>query len=91
MQKIKPSPQNPLKEKGIINDIWKKLKKGESFWKLVKEPYLDRDLNRREVKEIIQKGLIEAENKYVNLVKTFNLKENEYKKMMNFLKKNNLQ
>ena len=80
-----------LKEKGIINEIWKKLKEGESFWKVVKEPYLERELNRREVKEIVGKGLAEAENKYVNLVKIFNLKENEYKKMMNFLKKNNLQ
>ncbi len=78
-------------EKCMINDIWHKIKNGGSFWNLVKDPFLERDLNRREVMEIINKGMVEAKHKYVNLVKVFNLKENEYKKMMNFLKKNKLQ
>ncbi len=77
-------------ENNIIEQIWDRLESGESFWRLVKEPYLERELNKREVKAILQKGLLETNDRYIDLLEIFNLKKNEYKKFMNFLRKNKL-
>lgn len=74
-----------------VQEIWKQLAAGKTFWEVVKTPYLDRDLNRAQVKEIIAKGLAETGGKYHLLLERFNLKASEYKKLMNFLHKNRLQ
>jgi DNA-binding NtrC family response regulator len=66
------------------------LKTGKSFWEAVKAPYLDRELNRREVKEILSRGLQETGGKYKGLLKLFNLEEKEYKNFMRFLYYNRL-
>ena len=73
-----------------IEQIWNRIKAGESFWDAVKRPFLDRDLNRDEVKEIIKRGLAESDGVYKHLLKLFNLKANEYKKLMRFLNGNRL-
>jgi len=73
-----------------IERIWEQMENGENFWELVKKPFLDRDLNREEVKEIIRSGLVRASGKYKNLLELFNLRENEYKRFMKFLNGNRL-
>lgn len=73
-----------------INQIWDEIKSGKSFWKVAKVPYLDRELNRCEVKEIIKRGLQETGGKYKGLLKLFNLEEREYKNFMRFLYENRL-
>jgi transcriptional regulator with PAS, ATPase and Fis domain len=71
-----------------IEQIRDSIKAGKSFWETVKTPYLNRDLNRDEVKEIIKRGLAQAKGKYKNLLTLFNLEDNEYKKFMKFLNGN---
>ncbi|GBE27600.1 C4-dicarboxylate transport transcriptional regulatory protein DctD [bacterium BMS3Bbin03] len=65
------------------------IEKGKSFWEMVKKPYLNRDLNRREVKAILRMGLKEAGN-YKKLAELFNIEEKDYKKFMSFLYDNRL-
>ena len=73
-----------------IEQIRDSIKAGKSFWETVKAPYLNRDLNRDEVKEIIKRGLDQSDGKYKNLLNLFNLEDNEYKKFMKFLNGNRL-
>jgi transcriptional regulator with PAS, ATPase and Fis domain len=73
-----------------IEPIWNRIKAGESFWDAVKRPFLDRDLNRDEVKELIKRGLAESDGVYKHLLKLFNLKGSEYKKFMRFINGNRL-
>ncbi|NIM15749.1 MAG: AAA domain-containing protein [Candidatus Aminicenantes bacterium] len=73
-----------------IEQIWGDIQAGKSFWDMVKKPFLDRDLNREEVKEIIRRGLTQANGKYKNLLQLFNLKDSEYKRFMKFLNGNRL-
>lgn len=73
-----------------INGIWNRLKSGQSFWEVVKTPYLDRELNRSEVKEIIKRGLLETGGEYKGLLNRFGLKQHEYKNFMRFLYYNRL-
>jgi transcriptional regulator with PAS, ATPase and Fis domain len=72
------------------NTIWNEIKSGSSFWEVVKEPFLDREIKRAEVKEIIEMGLRETRGKYKGLLKLFNLNEDEYKNFMRFLYYNRL-
>jgi len=74
-----------------VEEIWKQLNAGKNFWEVVKTPFLDRDLNRSQVKAVIAGGLAETRGKYHLLLERFNLRASEYKKLMNFLHKNRLQ
>lgn len=73
------------KHDGKIDQIWDDIKSGKSFWDVVKKPFLKRDLNRCEVKEIINQGLVNSLGKYKNLIKVFNLIDEDYHKFMTFL------
>ena len=74
-----------------VEEIWKQFDTGKNFWEVVKKPFLDRDLNRAQVKAVIARGLAETRGKYHLLLERFNLRASEYKKLMNFLNKNHLQ
>lgn len=65
--------------------IWQELRAGKSFWDAVKKPFLNRDLNRLEVKRIIADGLLEADGKYTKLLNIFNLKADDYHRFMRFM------
>jgi hypothetical protein len=73
-----------------IDKIWYLLESGESFWDVVKKPFLNRELNRFEVKSIISKGLNQSNGKYKNCLKLFNIDSKEYKNFMRFLYDNQL-
>ncbi len=73
-----------------IREAWTRMKAGESFWDAVKEPFLDRDLNRDQVKHIIEEGLNMTNGKHVSLMELFNIDKTRYKKFMKFLYRNEL-
>jgi DNA-binding NtrC family response regulator len=85
------SNDNGFRTNGRIEGIWDKLRSGNNFWEVVKKPFLDRDLNRAEVKSIITKGLQECGGKYTNLLPLFNINSKSYKNFMRFLYDNRLQ
>lgn len=68
-----------------IDQIWQEFDLGKNFWDVIREPYLNRELNKSEVKIIIEEGLKRTGMKYTNLISLFNLSNKEYKKFMNFL------
>jgi transcriptional regulator with PAS, ATPase and Fis domain len=82
---------NGFRTNGSLERIWEKLKSGDNFWEVVKKPFLDRELNRAEVKSIISKGLQESGDKYINLLPLFNIDSKSYKNFMRFLYDNRLQ
>jgi DNA-binding NtrC family response regulator len=65
--------------------IWNEFRKGKNFWEAVKEPYMDRELNRTEVKGVLYRGLLETNGRYIDLMTIFNLEKNEYHRFMRFL------
>ena len=60
---------------------------GVSFWSEVYEPFMARDLTRREVRELIRLGLEHTRGNYKLLVSAFNMPPDDYKKFLNFLRK----
>ncbi|MBC8427751.1 hypothetical protein H8D98_00670 [bacterium] len=59
---------------------------GESFWDVVQEQYMVRELNRLQVKAIIAKGLQESRGNYKRLLPLLGLPESDYQKFMDFLR-----
>ena len=56
------------------------------FWTLVHQPFLDRDLSRREVKKLVASGLRDAGGSYRRLLELWNMPPAHYQKFMDFLR-----
>jgi len=61
-----------------------------TFWDVVHQPFLDRDLNRVQVREIISQGLLAARGSYRRMSVLFNIKPDQYQKFMDFLRHHRL-
>jgi len=61
-----------------------------NFWDVVRSPFLDRELSRREVREIVARGLHETRGSYKDMLPIFGLPESEYLKFMDFLRHHRL-
>lgn len=60
------------------------------FWDLVHAPYLDRDLNRQQVKAIISLGLQKTHGNYRKLATLYQMEDDDYHKFMDFLRHHDL-
>jgi transcriptional regulator with GAF, ATPase, and Fis domain len=68
-------------------DLYRRvLVNGEGFWETVHEPFMGRDLNRSQVKELIRRGLMGARGSYRKLIRDFGLPAADYQKFMDFLR-----
>jgi DNA-binding NtrC family response regulator len=67
-------------------EAWRKLTEGGNFWTLISKPYLDRELSRDFVRELIERGLIQTRGSYKELIRLFGLDTEEYPKFMDFLR-----
>lgn len=63
------------------------VKEGGSFWSVAYEPFMARDLTRRDIRDLVRLGLEHTRGNYKLLVTTFNMGPDEYKKFLNFLRK----
>jgi DNA-binding NtrC family response regulator len=76
----------------IADDLYKKLiEEKESFWQAVYPLYMDREITRQNVRDIVRKGLEEARGNYKIVCKLFNMAPADYKKFLNFLRKHDCQ
>ncbi len=66
------------------------LVEGNSFWEVVRRPFLEREINRAEVRHIIQAGLQRSGGSYKCLLPDFGIPESEYLKFMDFLRHHRL-
>jgi DNA-binding NtrC family response regulator len=63
------------------------MKRGDSFWSVVYEPFMARDLTRDDVRNIVRLGLEHTRGNYKMLVSSFNMPAADYKRFLNFLRK----
>jgi two-component system response regulator AtoC len=76
----------------VADDLYKRLRQErESFWTAVYPLYMQREITREHVRDIVRKGLEEARGNYRIVAKLFNLQPDEYKKFLNFLRKHDCQ
>jgi len=61
-----------------------------TFWELVHEPFLERDLNRSQVRDLIAGGLSRSGGSYKRLLALFGIAPEDYLKFMDFLRHHRL-
>jgi transcriptional regulator with GAF, ATPase, and Fis domain len=61
-----------------------------TFWDLVHEPFMDRELNRAEVRSVIEEGLRRSNWSYKRALAVFGVAQDEYLKFMDFLRHHRL-
>jgi DNA-binding NtrC family response regulator len=68
------------------DDLFKALTEGSfSFWEHVHPLFLDRDLTRHDLRELVRKGLAATRGNYQAVVRLFGMPETDYKRFLNFL------
>src|SRR2546428_11520201 len=76
----------------IADDLYKRLVEDrESFWTAVYPLYMQREITRSNVRDLVGKGLQEARGNYKIVAQLFNLESRDYKKFLNFLRKHECQ
>ena len=76
----------------VADDLYKKLlDERESFWTAVYPLYMQREITRGNVRDLVRKGLEEARGNYKIVARMFNMESRDYKRFLNFLRKHDCQ
>jgi transcriptional regulator with GAF, ATPase, and Fis domain len=76
----------------VADELYKRLVEDrESFWTTVYPLYMQREITRGHVREVVGKGLQEARGNYKIVARMFNMESGDYKKFLNFLRKHECQ
>jgi two-component system response regulator AtoC len=76
----------------VADDLYKRLTEDrESFWSVVYPLYMQREITRANVRDVVRKGLEEARGNYKIVARLFNLDPGDYKRFLNFLRKHECQ
>jgi len=74
-------------EPPIHEVLFERLLNGACFWSEVCEPFMARDLTRRDLRLIVRMGLEHTRGSYKQLVQAFNMPPQDYRRFLNFLRK----
>ena len=76
----------------VADDLLKRMMTNhESFWITVYPLYMQREITRGHLRELVSKGLEEAKGNYKIVTKLFNMDPGDYKRFLNFLRKHECQ
>ena len=76
----------------VSDELFEKLvQNGESFWATVYPLYMNREITRANVRDLVHKGLEEARGNYKIVLRLFNMESADYKRFLNFLRKHDCQ
>jgi two-component system, NtrC family, response regulator AtoC len=80
------------RRKTIADDLYKRmLEQRESFWTTVYPLFINREITRANVREVVGRGLEEARGNYKIVARLFNMEPRDYKRFLNFLRKHDCQ
>jgi DNA-binding NtrC family response regulator len=76
----------------VVDDLYARLTRHrECFWTTVYPLYMQREITRSHMRDLVKKGLEEARGNYKIMVQLFNMDASDYKKFLNFLRKHQCQ
>ena len=76
----------------VADDLYQRLiEERQSFWSVVYPLYMQREITRANVRDVVRKGLQEARGNYKIVARLFNMDESDYKRFLNFLRKHDCQ
>jgi transcriptional regulator with PAS, ATPase and Fis domain len=86
--------KRPFRERRrtIVDDLFARmLQEQQSFWNVVYPVYMRRDLTRDQLRDLVERGLRHAGGNYRIVASMFNIHAKQYKKFLNFLRKQQCQ
>lgn len=89
-----PAPGQPFRERRrtVADELYSRMtEQRESFWTAVYPLFVQRDITRANIRDLVRKALQESRGNYKIVAKLFNLEQREYKRFLNFLRKNECQ
>jgi DNA-binding NtrC family response regulator len=73
---------------GLAASCYQRMAQGhESFWDVVYQPFMLRDMTRDTVRSVVRRGLEQTKGSYRLVSQLFNLPPTDYKRFLNFLQK----
>ena len=85
-------PPGRERRRTVADDLFKRLVEGrESFWTSVYPLYMNREITKGNVRDLVHKGLEEARGNYKIVLRLFNMESGDYKRFLNFLRKHGCQ
>jgi transcriptional regulator with PAS, ATPase and Fis domain len=82
------APVTAEPERSTIDDMLLRIVRGgESFWKVVYEPFMARDLTREDLRNLVRRGFEHAKGDHADLGRLFNVEGHEYKRFLNFVRR----
>ena len=70
----------------VADDLYRALVSGEySFWEHVYPRFLNRDITRHDIRELVRRGLNATRGNYRGVLELFRIPPQDYKRFMNFL------
>jgi len=76
----------------VVDDLYQgMLEHHQSFWATVHPRFMNRELTREQVREVVRRGLEEARGNYKIVARLFNMEASDYKRFLNFLRKHDCQ
>ena len=87
-----PSVSSLTEDRALeVEERYRQMQDGSvCFWNAVHGPFLDRELNRTQVRAIVRRGLEETQGSYRGLLSLFRISEADYHKFMDFLRHHRL-
>ena len=84
-----PTPAAPaVAPKTTAEELWDAMTTGhQSFWTVVYTPFMSRDLTRADLRAVVRRGLEQTSGNYKILVELFNMRAEDYKRFLGFLRK----
>ena len=87
MRRVTPATPRPVVDT-LINQL---LVERTSFWNTVYPLFMNRDITREDLRELIRRGLEATHGSYKIVVERFNMDAEDYKRFMSFLRKHDCQ
>ena len=90
-QNIRLQPKRE-RRRTIADDLYHRLRnEHESFWTVVYPLYMNREITKSNVRDLVRKALEESRGNYRIVTRLFNMKPHDYKRFLNFLRKHDCQ
>lgn len=87
-----PVPPGRERRRSVVDKLYKRLVEDrESFWTAVYPLYMEREITRSNIQDLVRRGLEEARGNYKIVLGLFNIERRDYNRFLSFLRKHHCQ
>ena len=89
---LKTSTPFRERRRTIADELYEQItNENQSFWTTVYPLFMQREITRGAVREVVRRGLQDARGNYKIVARKFNMESDDYKRFLNFLRKHHCQ